>query len=150
MNRAVFANATATSLFAFCLNAVALDHDLNHRNNHNNLYHHSNHDSVLNYVDRTAKRVIRTDYRKVRERVKADRIRRYGYADHHHRHYHQHAHRRIDNTPHQTSKRGEYYRFYHRHSQYHPAPLRHHRYSKAHLDSLAAIYLVDYISHYDH
>ena len=97
MNRAVFTRTTLTGLVAFCLNAVALDSDLNHQNKQ---YHHSHPDSVFNDVNRKTKQVIRTDYRKVRERVKADHSRRYRYAEHRYRIYHQQAHARMDNTLH--------------------------------------------------
>jgi len=83
MNRAVFASATLTGLLVFCLNTVALDSDLSHRNNHNKQYHHSLPNSAFNQVDGKTKQVIRTDYRKVRERVKADHLRRHRYASHH-------------------------------------------------------------------
>lgn len=121
MNRALLVSVTVTGLLVFCLNASALDLDLKHRNNHKNLYYHSHPDSVFNYVDRKAKRVIRTDYRKVRERVKADTIGRHRYAEHHHRG-----------------------------AQHHLVFHSHHRYSKAHLDSLIAMYLVDRIYHGNH
>lgn len=121
MNRAVFASVTLTGLVAFCLNAVALDSALNHQNKQ---YHHSHPDSVFNDVNRKTKQVIRTDYRKVRERVKADQSRRYRYAEHQHRHYH--------------------------HPQHVSVVHRNYRHSKAPLDSIIAIHLVAHIYHSDH
>ena len=121
MNRAVFASATFTGLVAFCLNAVALDSDLNDQNKQ---YHHSHPDSVFNDVNRKTKQVIRTDYRKVKERVKADHSRRYRYAEHQHRHYH--------------------------HPQHVSVVHRNYRHSKAPLDSIIAIHLVAHIYHSDH
>lgn len=117
MNRAVFASVTLTGLVAFCLNAVALDTDLNHQNKQ---YHHSHPDSVFNDVNRKTKQVIRTDYRKVRERVKTDQSRRYQYAEHQHR------------------------------PQHVSVVHRNYRHSKAPLDSIIAIHLVAHIYHSDH
>lgn len=122
MNRAVFASVTLTGLVAFCLNAVALDSALNHQNKQ---YHHSYPDSVFNDVNRKTKQVIRTDYRKVRERVKADHSRRYRYAEHQHRNYHHHP-------------------------QHVSVVHRNYRHSKAPLDSIIAIHLVSHIYHSDH
>ena len=124
MNRALLVSVMVTGLLVFYLNASALDLDLKHRNNHKNLYYHSHPDSVFNDVNRKTKQVIRTDYRKVKERVKADHSRRYRYAEHQHRHYH--------------------------HPQHVSVVHRNYRHSKAPLDSIIAIHLVAHIYHSDH
>lgn len=131
MIKPVIIGATLTALLTFPLSSIASGSDLKHRNHHIVV--------VSSHTGAQAKHVIRTDYRKVRERVKADSIRRHRYAVNHHK-----QHKRL--------RRGEHYWLHHHYPQYHPSRYRPHVHGlrKDYLDQLIVLHLVDNVYHNHH